>query len=100
MLKKKDHFWASPGKYIQRATLVGLARNVSAFELPSSLYCCTTFEDEAVGSSEEDAGLLAHDLKAAYVESAKRSMEDDDMEEDDEEEDDEEDDEEKLKRWT
>ncbi|QKX61340.1 uncharacterized protein TRUGW13939_08488 [Talaromyces rugulosus] len=66
---------------------VGLARNVSAFELPSSsLYCRTTFEDEAAGSSEEDAVLLTYDLQAAYVESVKRSMEDDDMEEEDDEE--------------
>jgi hypothetical protein len=39
----KEHFWASPGNYLRH---VYLARNISGLELPPSVYCDTTFNDD------------------------------------------------------
>ncbi|CRG92559.1 Pc12g04220 [Talaromyces islandicus] len=75
-LQQKDKFWASPGRYLQRATIVALARNISGLDLPESIYNDTTFPDAISDQEAQDtAMILASDLRAAYVESVKKSEE-------------------------
>ncbi|KAF3385932.1 hypothetical protein DPV78_012543 [Talaromyces pinophilus] len=75
-LQQKERFWASPGKYLQRGTLVSLARNISGLDLPESIYQDTTFP-ETVGSQdpEETAMVLTLQLKDAILESARKAEE-------------------------
>ncbi len=52
-------FWASPGEYLRKSTLITLARMISDFELPPSVYGMTTFEDNSMPQDDEDdANLL------------------------------------------
>lgn len=56
-VEANDEFWASPREYLRKSTLLSLARNVSGFELPPSIYSNTTFEDEESSIEAADAGL-------------------------------------------
>lgn len=53
--ENETEFWASPGKYLKRSTLISLARNISGLELPPSVYEDMTFETSAEGSTNEGA---------------------------------------------
>jgi hypothetical protein len=76
-VEKKSELWATPGNYLRKSTLLALARNISGFELPPSLYSSTTFEgtDESPprpADEEDDIVLdLASDLRNAIIEGAK-----------------------------
>ena len=75
-MQQKERFWASPGKYLQRGTLVSLARNISGLDLPESIYQDTTFP-ETVGSQDpaETAMVLTSQLKDAILESVRKAEE-------------------------
>lgn len=53
-------FWASPGPYLRRSTLLTLARNISGVELPPTLIEDQTFEapDDLSPQQAEDANML------------------------------------------
>ena len=90
-VENKTEFWASPGEYLRRSTLVSLARNISGLKLPPSLYDDNTFEtpDESTNEDAENIAMdLSSELRSAMIESAKSPTIDDDDEEevDDEEE--------------
>lgn len=72
-LKEKGNFWTTPGKYLQRATLVALARYMTRHDLPEFLYRDTTFPD-VFGSQNplETAVILNSDLRDATIETAKK----------------------------
>jgi hypothetical protein len=72
-LEGKEVFWASPGSYLRRSTLVSLARNISGLELPPSLYNETTFEETELDArrDQDAAAQLAVQLRNATVESSK-----------------------------
>jgi hypothetical protein len=77
----KEHFWASPGNYLRQSTFISLARNISGLELPPSVYCDTTFNDDnQVSKAREDEITLRLRglLRDATIESIKR-MENDSM---------------------
>ncbi|KAN0074125.1 hypothetical protein V8E54_008062 [Elaphomyces granulatus] len=59
-VENKEIFWASPGSYLRKSTLVSLARNISGLELPPSLYQDTTFgsTDDSVDSTMITQQLL------------------------------------------
>jgi hypothetical protein len=76
-LEKKEAFWASPGSYLHKSTLISLARNISGLELPPSVYSDTTFEeitDTQKGQntvSQLVASQLAAQLREATIESSR-----------------------------
>jgi len=72
-LEGKEVFWASPGSYLRRSTLVSLARNISGLELPPSQYNETTFEETELDArrDQDAAAQLAVQLRNATVESSK-----------------------------
>lgn len=41
----KEDFWASPGPYLRKSTLIALARNILGLKLPSALIEDRTFEE-------------------------------------------------------
>jgi hypothetical protein len=43
-VEREKPFWPSPGPYLEKSTLVALARNISGCELPPALVEDTTFE--------------------------------------------------------
>jgi hypothetical protein len=71
--EKENKFWPSPGAYLQRATLVALARNISGLDLPESMYTDTTFPAIVGGQDPlETALVLTSDLRKAILETMKR----------------------------
>ena len=75
-LQKKDEFWPSPGEYLQRATLVALAKNVSGLNLPESVLNDTTFDENIDDNNPLDTSMiLAADLRDAALESVKKAKE-------------------------
>jgi hypothetical protein len=72
-LQRKEKFWASPGEYLQRATLVALAKNISGLCLPESIYHDTTFPGNVGGQDpSETAMILTSDLRNAALASVKK----------------------------
>ncbi|KUL89945.1 hypothetical protein ZTR_02890 [Talaromyces verruculosus] len=75
-LQKKDEFWPSPGEYLQRATLVALAKNISGLNLPESVLNDTTFSENVDDNNPLNTSMiLAADLRDAALESAKKAKE-------------------------
>jgi hypothetical protein len=74
-VENREVFWASPGSYLRKSTLVSLARNISGLELPPSLYQDTTF-----GSIDDsvDSTPITQQLIDATIESSRRPEDDDD----------------------
>jgi hypothetical protein len=76
-LEKKEAFWASPGSYLHKSTLISLARNISGLELPPSVYSDTTFEETTDTQKGQDtvshlvASQLAAQLREATIESSR-----------------------------
>lgn len=69
-LENREIFWASPGSYLRKSTLVSLARNISGLELPPAACENTTFEGETEAQSSQDtASVLAFQLREATIES-------------------------------
>ena len=73
-------FWASPGEYLRRSTLISLARNISGLELPPSVLEDKTFEDPDLDSPPFDeidnsTILLSAHLRDACVASVKEYAE-------------------------
>ena len=88
----KERFWASPGPYLRKSTLISLARNILGIELPSTLIEDQTFEKPGDLSAQqaEDANLLlSAQLRDAIILSAGNAEreEDTDMDDDTDEED-------------
>ncbi|KAJ5576462.1 hypothetical protein N7535_003388 [Penicillium sp. DV-2018c] len=52
------HFWPSAGEYLNRSTLVTLARCVSGSELPESLVQDKTFDSGDTSTRDADAGTV------------------------------------------
>jgi hypothetical protein len=79
-VENKTDFWASPGPYLRKSTLISLARNISGCELPPPLLASTTFEKSEfnVSSEEEDeiSMTLASQLRDAVIQSAKDAEKD------------------------
>lgn len=77
-VEKKTELWATPGEYLRKSTLLSLARNISGFELPPSLYSSTTFErtnESPLTPVDEDDDIaldLALKVREAITESTKR----------------------------
>lgn len=67
-------FWASPGEYLRRSTLVTMARQISGFELPSATYEEMTFVEEGEEElrSQEAETVLFYQLREATIESSSR----------------------------
>ena len=88
----RERFWASPGPYLRKSTLIALARNISGIELPSTLIKDQTFEtpgDLSARQSEDTNLLLSAQLRDAIILSAGNAERDEDidMDEDDTDED-------------
>ncbi|OQE92517.1 hypothetical protein PENNAL_c0007G01442 [Penicillium nalgiovense] len=62
------HFWPSAGEYLNRSTLVTLARCVSGSELPKSLVQDKTFDSGDTSTRDADAGtVLGADVRDAII---------------------------------
>lgn len=79
--------WLSPGEYLQRSTLVILARNISGCELPASALDDKTFEaeEDQVTSDVQNAvdTLGSISLRDAYIASVQAGTDDADVTDDD-----------------
>lgn len=73
-------FWASPGEYLRRSTLVTMARQISGFELPPAAYQEMTFVEDGEEEirSQEAATMLSAQLREATIAAIARNDEDDD----------------------
>lgn len=61
-------FWPSAGEYLNRSTLVTLARCVSGSELPKSLVQDKTFDSGDASTRDADAGtVLGADVRDAIL---------------------------------
>lgn len=82
----KQGFWASPGPYLRRSTLISLARNISGCELPPPLLDENTFETDEVPAHEvEDMSIvLSSEMRKATIVSAARGEQEEDVDMDDE----------------
>jgi len=69
-MNNDKNFWASPGEYLRKSTLISLARNISGLELPPNILDKTTFEGTASEETDDTLVLSAH-LRAAYVSTIK-----------------------------
>lgn len=77
-------FWASPGPYLEKSTLISLGRSISGFELPEALYKGNTFNGEpGLDTTEGQEILLSSRLRDAIIESAKGPTDTDDEEDED-----------------
>lgn len=62
------HFWPSAGEYLNRSTLVTLARCVSGSDLPKSLVQDKTFDSGDTSTRDADAGtVLGADVRDAIL---------------------------------
>ncbi|KAK2762298.1 hypothetical protein FQN54_001308 [Arachnomyces sp. PD_36] len=80
----KTVFWASPGEYLEKSTLLSLGRNISGFELPPPLYEGNTFDAPSAPDNDYEVAMSMK-LRDALRETAKQkqcdSEEDDSSEE-------------------
>jgi hypothetical protein len=73
-VEAKKNFFASPGSYLRKSTLLSLARNILGCELPPSIFQDTTFETEdetSITDLEEREVSLAAQVRAAAITSIK-----------------------------
>jgi hypothetical protein len=76
-VEEKNRIWASSGEYLRGSTLLTLARNISGFEPPPSLYAENTFEEapSSPRKTEEEenkiVASLSQKLRNAIIDSLK-----------------------------
>jgi hypothetical protein len=70
-VESRSSFFASPGPYLRRSTLISLGRNISGVELPRSIFDDTTFENDEVVDSETVGAMLSAQLRNATIQSEK-----------------------------
>ncbi|KAK5445268.1 hypothetical protein LTS15_010049 [Exophiala xenobiotica] len=66
-VEAQRNFWASPGQYLRKSTLIVLARNISGLRLPTSIYGTTTFEDDTMKQDEQEEANLLLALRVSDV---------------------------------
>jgi hypothetical protein len=64
-------FWASPGPWVEKSTLLSIGRNISGFELPPSLYEGNTFTGEPCEATADQDVLVCSRLRGAVEQSAR-----------------------------
>ncbi|RMJ23805.1 hypothetical protein PHISP_05326 [Aspergillus sp. HF37] len=79
-------FWASPGPWLEKSTLLSIGRNISGFELPPSVYEGNTFTGGAHDATEGQDILVCSRLRDAAAEST-RDPDDADVESGDDDKD-------------
>ena len=83
MVDSCQTFWACPGGYLERSTLISLARNISGIQLPPAI-TAHTFDDASasVSKTEDAATILAVELQEAVAANLKRWNDKDETDED------------------
>lgn len=89
-IDNKGVFWASPGPYLEKSTLISLGRNISGFELPPSILESTTFDGPVPTKGDENQDLsVCIALREANMATSKAQEDEDGHEDEDEDEDEE-----------